>query len=150
MGRNPKPSVRFIYAKKKQFPFQTVRICLTYKGKRLYSTDESNNWYGFNFELFNSDGTVTLPENTPEKEAYIKESEGLLYQAQSAIMIAEEAEKRGVWEAMTSKDFAELLSYMGEHRTLIADKKKGGQNDFQAISEQMYEWRWQRVGKGKV
>lgn len=150
MGRPAKPSVRFTYAKKKRFPYQTVRTCLTYKGRRLFSTDESNIWYGLDLNQFNSDGTLNLSPDNSEKEAYIELSNSLQNDAQLAIMIAEEAEKRGVWEKLTSKDFTDLFGYMSEHRIVMKYKEERGHlTEHERFSEQMYEWRWQQVGKGK-
>lgn len=150
MPKLNKPSVRFAFIKKRRFPFQTVRLCLTYKGKRLYQTDEGNNWYGIDLSQFNSDGTLTLNDDNPEKEAYMNESKRLLYMAESATKIAEEAEKRGVWELLTSKDFADLLNYLGEYRPIAERKCNGKLNDFEKAVKMTYEFCWQRIGKRKV
>lgn len=111
MPKLNKPSVRFAFIKKKQFPFQTVRLCLTYKGKRLYLTDESNRWYGVDPSQFNSDGTLSLKADNTNATDYRALSEKLSLDAEAAIMIANEAEKKGVWKTLTSKDFDNLFTY---------------------------------------
>lgn len=143
MPKPPKASARFAFIKRKTFPFQTVRLCLTYKGKRLYYTDESYNWYGVDLTQFNSDGSLKLKRNNPEKDYYKRESDNLLRQAKLAVFIAQEADKRGVWKVMTSRDLFDFLGY----DFLFQYREQGISDD---ISEQMYEWRWQRVGKGKA
>ncbi len=111
MPKLNKPSVRFAFIKKKQFPYQTVRLCLTYKGKRLYQTDEGNNWYGIDLSQFNSDGTLTLKTDNTNANDYRALSKKLSLDAETAIMIANEAEKNGVWNTLTSKDFGKLFTY---------------------------------------
>lgn len=111
MPKLNKPSVRFAFIKKKRFPFQTVRLCLTYKGKRLYLTDESNRWYGVDPSQFNSDGTLSLKADNTNATDYRALSEKLSLDAEAAIMIANEAEKKDVWKTLTSKDFDNLFTY---------------------------------------
>jgi hypothetical protein len=111
MPKLNKPSVRFAFIKKRRFPFQTVRLCLTYKGKRLYLTDESNRWYGVDPSQFNSDGTLSLKADNTNVTDYRALSEKLSLDAEAAIMIANEAEKKGVWNTLTSKDFDNLFTY---------------------------------------
>lgn len=155
MGRPAKPSVRFMRIELKRWPFQNVRLCLTYKGKRLYHTDRANYWYGFDLTLLNSDGTFKeMPGPTtkdPQKAKpndYLLVSEDLQKTARLAIDIAEEAERRGVWEKLTSEDLASLFGYMSEHHICLQNKAKRGHfTEHERFAEDMYEWRWQRVGK---
>lgn len=157
MGRPAKPSVRFNRIGLKRFPFQTVRLCLTYKGKRLYHTERENYWYGFDLTLLNSDGTFkSIPDPHPQdcekakKEDYLLASEDLQKTAKEAIEIAEEAERRGVWNKMTSEDLANLFGNIREYHVVMENKqKKGTLNEHERFFLRMYEWRWQQVGKGK-
>lgn len=112
MGRIPKPNVRFAFAKKKKFPCQTVRVCLSYKGKRLFSTDEGNLWHGIDSAHFNSDGTLNNESNIPATDLIFYQylSARLLWIADGVVSVAKEALKRGFWEAMTSSDFDKLLN----------------------------------------
>lgn len=150
MPKLNKPSVRFAFIKKKRFPFQTVRLCLTYKGKRLYQTDESNNWYGVDLSQFNSDGTLILKEDNPDADGYQMLSSELRYGARVAIMIAEEAEKKGVWEKLTSKEFSNLFAYGCE----ILGAEERGERDLKKdvcylASKLSYKHYWQRIiGEG--
>lgn len=167
MPRKPKPSVRFALIKKKRFPFQTVRLCATYDGKRLYYTAAyaDNQWYGIDFSQFNTDGTLrpnfTIPD-TPkgqsEKE-YLDDSEYLVRLAHAAKSVIDEANKRGVWERMTSADFARLLD-MVDLRDRELEWAKNGQvapgnttenyNRWGSYPTRLYEWHWQQVGKGRL
>ena len=165
MPKLKNPSVKFAFIKKKRFPFQTVRLCLTYKGKRLYQTDESNRWYGIDLSQFNSDGTLrpnfTVPDKEPDPEAarkcYIQESEGLVNTARIAIIVADEAIKRNVWEAMTSKDFSKLLDMVALRNAELLWAERGqvtkgntpeNYAKWGTYPKRIYEWYWQQVGKG--
>lgn len=148
MGRPAKPSVRFKHMELKRFPFQTVRLCLTYKGKRLYYSYEHNWWYGFDLTQLNSDGTFESIPDTALKEDYVLAAEELQKQSKLAIDIATEAEKRGVWGKLTSKDLSDLFGYMSGHHICLQNKAKRGHfNENERFAERMYEWRWQQVGK---
>lgn len=150
MGRPAEPSVRFTRIELKRFPFQNVRLCLTYKGKRLYYSYRGNWWYGFDLTLLNSDGTFKTIPNTYNKEDYDLATKDLQKQASLAIDIATEAEKRGVWNKLTSEDLSDLFGYMSEHHICLQNKAKRGHfNENERFAERMYEWRWQRVGRGK-
>lgn len=151
MPKLNKPSVRFAFIKKKRFPFQTVRLCLTYKGKRLYQTDEGNDWYGVDLSQFNSDGTLLLKKDNPDADGYRMLSSDLRFNARVAIMIAEEAEKKGVWDKLTSKEFSNLFEYgrgiLGAEEAGTIDLKK----DVCYIASKLsYKHCWQLIiGKSK-
>lgn len=150
MPRKPKPSVRFAFIKKKRFPFQTVRLCLTYKGKRLYHTDESCDWYNIDPSQFNTDGTLNLKEDNPDPKGYQWLSRGLTFNAEVAIMIAEDAEKKGVWGVLTSKDFDNLLTYGGETLCAEKDGKRELKKDVCYIASKLsYKRCWQLIS-GRV
>lgn len=148
MGRPAKPSVRFTYAKRKTFPFQTIRLCLTYKGKRLFNSDEGRIWDTLDLSKFNSDGTLNFASGEKIPQEYIDAAKDLQHTAELAVMIAYEAERRGVWEILTSKDLGDLFGYMSEHCVTLQYLKRDGRLDEPGrIAEALYEHRWKRVGK---
>lgn len=112
MGRIPQFNVRYAYAKKKKYPCQTARLCLSYRGKRLFYTDDSGLFHGMDLTHFNSDGTLCnesdIPANNLVEYQYL--SQHLQWIADGAVSVAEKALKMGFWEAMTSSDFDKLLN----------------------------------------
>lgn len=157
MPKLNKPSVRYAFIKKIRFPYQTVRLCLTYKGKRLYYTEEGNRWYGMDLSQFNTDGTLSLKADNPNKEEYIKESRDLVLKAQTALIVADEAIKRNLWESMTSKDFARILNMIALRNAELEWARNGqvapgntpeNYNRWGTYPTRIYEWYWQQVGKG--
>lgn len=69
MPKLSKPSVRYAFIRKVRFPYQTVRLCLTYKKKRLYYTCDfpfGSKWSGMDLSQFNTDGTLRTNLQIPQ------------------------------------------------------------------------------------
>lgn len=109
--RNVKPKVRFAFIPKVNFPYVSCRMCLTYKHKRLFYTEADNGWSDLDAKRFKSDGTLCDKSGLSADLLLLHEyqSEYMLWLAKGAISIADEASKRGVWDKLTSRDFASLL-----------------------------------------
>lgn len=171
MGRIPKPNVRFAFVKKKKFPCQTVRTCLSYKGKRLFSTDDGGLWHGIDLTHFNSDGTLRNESDIPANDLVFYQylSARLLWIADGAVSVAKEALKRGFWDAMTSSDFDKLLNmwYLcgerpdptmiydnnGNPISVICEKEKKPkskeQDEHIKFDRRMYEGYWLAIIDGR-
>lgn len=115
-GRPPKLNATFAFIPLKRFPFQSVRLCISYAGKRVYKTDSQFHWYDVDLNVFNADGTLKpnaeeiLKESRPNHsvEDYTQESENLQHMRANAIGLANDIISRGAWHTMTSKKFSEV------------------------------------------